>query len=143
MKQAVMRYIINVAIGLDVLGSVLTGGTPNETISYRIGRMKLKYGGKIPWRRPLIRFIDWGLNRIDANHSIEAYDNDLLGQRILAYLQKVSGSVDIGNQYLQYLNWDPGLSPREKILVTTHLNSFCHWLIGRIRAKVAPAGGRS
>lgn len=78
------KYFVNILIAIDALGSTITGGDPNETISYRIGRMKLKYGGEIPWRRPLVKFIDWALDRIDPDHSVEAYQNDCLHERMPA-----------------------------------------------------------
>ena len=67
-----MNYPLRVLIGIDQLGNAIANGDPDETISSRIGRMKVKYGGEIPWRRPLAKVIDWGLNKLDNNHSIEA-----------------------------------------------------------------------
>ena len=72
----VFKYLLNVLIGLDQMGNALLGGDPDETISSRLGKMKVKYGGSIPWRRPLSRVVDWGLDRIDPNHSIDAIEHD-------------------------------------------------------------------
>ncbi len=54
----------------------LAGGDPDETISSRLGKLKVKHGGKIPWRRPVSKMIDWGLDKIDPNHSIDAIEED-------------------------------------------------------------------
>jgi len=37
---------------------------------------KRKHGGSIPWRRPLSKIIDMGLDKIDPNHSIDAIEED-------------------------------------------------------------------
>ena len=78
-KSCVGRYTLSVLMGLDQFCQVITSpimsgqvGDPDETISSRLGRMKLKYGGEIPWWRPLSKVIDMGLDRIDPNHSIDA-----------------------------------------------------------------------
>jgi hypothetical protein len=74
--NAVCRYLLNIAIGIDQFGNTLWGGQPDETISSRIGRIKTANGGKVPWTRPLVKIIDAGLNVIDKNHSIEAIEHD-------------------------------------------------------------------
>lgn len=66
------KYLLNIAIAVDQLGNALTGHDPQETISSRLGKLKRKYGGKIPRRFPLKRLIDAGLDLIDENHSLEA-----------------------------------------------------------------------
>jgi len=71
-----MKYLINILIGIDQLGNALLAGDPDETISSRIGKMKLRYGGTIPWRRPLTKVIDYALDKIDPNHSIDAIEED-------------------------------------------------------------------
>ena len=54
----------------------ICGGDPDETISSRLGKIKVANGGKIPlWRQPAC-FIDWGLEKIDPNHSIDAIEED-------------------------------------------------------------------
>lgn len=70
------KWLINVLIGWDQLLNALLGGDPDETISSRLGKLKLRHGGVIPWRRPLSKMIDWGLDRIDRNHSIDAIERD-------------------------------------------------------------------
>ena len=76
----VARYFLNVAIGLDQFANTWAGGCPDETISSRLGRIKEAHGGKIPWTRPLAKVIDWGLNGIDKNHSIDAIEHDEKGE---------------------------------------------------------------
>lgn len=70
------KYLLNVLIGFDQLGNAIAAGDPDETISSRLGKMKLRYGGTIPWRRPLSKVIDWGLEKIDPGHSIDAIEED-------------------------------------------------------------------
>jgi len=70
------RYIINVLISLDQFGNSILCGDPDETISSRIGRIKKKWGGQIPWGRPVTRITDWCLDKIDPNHSIDAIEED-------------------------------------------------------------------
>jgi len=70
------RWIVNILIGIDQLGNAVFGGDPDETISSRLGKLKVRYSGSIPWRRPLSKIIDWGLDKIDPNHSIDAIEED-------------------------------------------------------------------
>jgi hypothetical protein len=52
------------------------GGDPDETISSRLGKFKVKCGGTIPWTHPIRKILDKILNRIDPNHSIDAIEFD-------------------------------------------------------------------
>jgi hypothetical protein len=70
------KYLINLLIGIDQLGNALTGGDPDETISSRIGKIKRHHNGVVPWRRPLTKIIDFALDKIDPNHSIDAIEED-------------------------------------------------------------------
>jgi len=70
------KWLLNILISIDQLGNTITGGDPDETISSRIGKMKVKHGGRIPWYRPLSKVVDWGLDKIDPNHSIDAIEQD-------------------------------------------------------------------
>jgi len=63
------KYLLNILISIDQLGNTFAGGDPDETISSRLGKMKRKHGGSIPWRRPLSKIIDMGLDKIDPNQS--------------------------------------------------------------------------
>ena len=73
-------------ISIDQLGNTLLGGDPDETISSRLGKLKLKHSGTIPWYRPLSKIIDYGLDKIDPNHSIDAIEDD---EGINAILDKI------------------------------------------------------
>lgn len=70
------KFFINILIGIDQFGNVVTGGDPDETISSRLGKIKMKYHGRIPWRRPLAKILDWGLDKIDRDHCIESINHD-------------------------------------------------------------------
>lgn len=70
------RWAYNVLIAFDQLGNALSGGNPDETISSRLGRLKLANGGTVPKRawfylaRPLDAVLEW----IDPNHSINSIE---------------------------------------------------------------------
>ena len=70
------KWILNILISIDQGANSLLGGDPDETISSRLGKMKVKHGGKIPWYRPLSKVVDFGLDKIDPNHSIDAIEED-------------------------------------------------------------------
>ena len=70
------KYLLNFLISIDQLGNTIVGGDPDETISSRLGKLKKKHGGTIPWRRPVAKIIDMGLDKIDKNHSIDAIEAD-------------------------------------------------------------------
>ena len=70
------RYIYNVVLSVDQLGNSLLLGDPDETISSRIGRIKRKWGGTIPWTRPVAKITDWLLEIIDPGHSERAIEDD-------------------------------------------------------------------
>lgn len=68
------RWAYNVLIALDQLGNAISGGDPDETISSRLGRLKLHHNGTVPRRawfylaRPLDVVLEW----IDPSHSINS-----------------------------------------------------------------------
>ena len=70
------RWIMNILISFDQLGNSVLLGDPDETISSRLGRIKKKWGGSIPWTRPVAKITDWFLDRIDRNHSVDAIEPD-------------------------------------------------------------------
>jgi len=70
------KYLLNILIGIDQLGNTFLAGDPDETISSRLGKLKTLHGGRIPWYRPLSKIVDWGLDKIDPNHSIDAIEPD-------------------------------------------------------------------
>ena len=70
------KWTLNILISIDQLGNTILGGDPDETISSRLGKLKTRHGGRIPWRRPLSKIIDYGLDKIDKDHSIDAIEED-------------------------------------------------------------------
>ena len=68
--------MLNVLIGVDQLFNAVFLGDPDETISSRIGKIKVRFGGKIPRRKFLTRVIDWGLEKIDPGHSVDSIEPD-------------------------------------------------------------------
>lgn len=75
-STAPFRYIMNVLIGIDQLGNALFYGDPDETISSRIGKIKRSHGGNIPWKHPLAKLIDSGLEKVQPDHCINAIEED-------------------------------------------------------------------
>jgi hypothetical protein len=74
----VARYAVNVLLGLDQLGNTLWGGSPDETISSRLGRIERHYGGRqnIPWYRGGARVLNWALDKIQKDHCVRAIEGD-------------------------------------------------------------------
>jgi hypothetical protein len=72
----VARWALNVAIAYDELWNARTGGDPQETISSRLGKFQRKFGGVIPWRYPIRKFIVWGLGEIEKDHCKKAIEED-------------------------------------------------------------------
>lgn len=72
----IRKYVLNFLISIDQLGNTICGGDPDETISSRLGKIKVSHGGTIPWHHPIARVIDSGLNEIDKNHSVDAIEKD-------------------------------------------------------------------
>jgi len=76
-NQKVKRYIVNLLLAVDQLFNSLLGGGCDETYSSRLGRIKLKHGGKIKWYiRPFPYIVDRFLDWIDPGHSIDAIEWD-------------------------------------------------------------------
>lgn len=70
------KYTINVLLGIDQLVNAVVAGDPDETMSSRIGKIKRKHNGVIPWFHPIPKIVDWGLELIDDNHCIDAIEED-------------------------------------------------------------------
>ena len=70
----IKKWAINILISIDQLGNTIAGGDHDETISSRLGKLKVRHGGRIPWFRPFSKIIDWGLDKIDPNHSVDAIE---------------------------------------------------------------------
>ena len=76
MKIIIKKYITNILISLDQTGNALCGGDPDETFSSHIGKVKKALGGRIGWERPVLKILDFILDRIDRNHSVDAIEED-------------------------------------------------------------------
>ena len=71
------RYLLNILIWLDQgVNAIFFFGDPDETVSSNIGRVKRAYGGVVPAWRPVMRVLDWILERIDKNHCIDSIEED-------------------------------------------------------------------
>lgn len=57
MKVMIKKYLLNIAISFDQLFNTVLGDDPDEVYSSRLGKLKLKHGGTIPWRKPLSKII--------------------------------------------------------------------------------------
>jgi hypothetical protein len=68
------KYLLNLLLGIDQLGNVIVGGDPDETISSRLGRLKVVNGGRIPWRRPFSKVVEWALDKIQDDHCRRAIE---------------------------------------------------------------------
>lgn len=72
------RWVFNILIAVDQLGNAMSGGHPKQTISSRLGRIKLANDGVVPKRtwiymgRPLDKALHW----LDKNHVEEAVRNE-------------------------------------------------------------------
>lgn len=73
------RWSYNVLLAIDQLGNALTSGDPDETISSRLGKWKLRrlQAGEWPpsWYHPGY-WLERGLDRIDPNHVLDAVEVD-------------------------------------------------------------------
>ena len=70
------KWLENIALAVDQFFNVVLGGSPDETISSRLGKLKRAHGGTLPWSHPVSKIVDFGLDKIDPNHSIDAIEDD-------------------------------------------------------------------
>jgi len=93
--KTLKQYLWDIAISVDQLVNTLFGGYPDETISSRLGKLKVRQGGELFWKnwggiaKPLDAFLDW----IDPNHSVDAIEHDE-GEPIYDRRGNVTGYVD-------------------------------------------------
>lgn len=73
--MSLKQYGWNILIAIDQTVNAILAGDPDETISSRIGKVKLSHGGRIPWQRPILKIADWLLDRIDDNHTVNSIDD--------------------------------------------------------------------
>jgi hypothetical protein len=67
-----VKYLFNVLLALDLLGSALTGGTPGETLSGRAGTAQREGTLRGRLLAPIVNFI-----MRDPNHCQEAIQGDI------------------------------------------------------------------
>ena len=77
------RYFVNILISLDQLLNSILLGDPDETVSSRLGRIKLKWGGSIPRFRFVARIADKVLDHIDPGHTIDSIEDDEGGEGLV------------------------------------------------------------
>lgn len=65
-----MIYLLNILISLDQLLNTLLAGSPDETLSSRMGKYAERGRGWIPCQLCKL------LNLIDANHCIKSIERD-------------------------------------------------------------------
>ena len=70
-----LKWLENILLSIDQLGNAFAGGDRDETISSRLGKIKRAHGGAIPWKHPLAKIIDFGLERVDPGHSLDSIDD--------------------------------------------------------------------
>jgi len=69
------RYLKSIILAFDQFANALAGGDRDETISSRLGKIKRAHEGSIPWKHPLAKVIDWGLEKVDPGHSLDSIDD--------------------------------------------------------------------
>lgn len=76
MKINWKQYRSNLLVGLDILFNGILFGSPDETISSRLGRWK---DGPHPRRRAIAKFICKLLDKIDPGHcdDVERYEQNV------------------------------------------------------------------
>jgi len=72
-----LQYLRNILITIDqALNVVFFLGDPDETVSSHIGRVKRDNGGRLPRYRVVMVVLDWFLDWLDPNHSIDSIEED-------------------------------------------------------------------
>ena len=75
-RSRLCRYLGRVFLSLDQLANTLLGGDPDESISSRLGKFKLRRGGKLsPVNLPLWA-LDAILEAMDPGHCVDAIESD-------------------------------------------------------------------
>ena len=82
-KPAMLKFMLAIdqlGNNIPLLSRLLFGPYANEsedeTISSALGKLKKANKGKIPWRYPVAKLVDLGLDKIDKNHSVDAIEHD-------------------------------------------------------------------
>lgn len=72
----VKKYMWNILISIDQFFNVLLGGSPDETISSRLGKWKRKYKDNKNIRYYIAIVLGFWLNKIDSNHLNKSIEDD-------------------------------------------------------------------
>lgn len=81
------RYLKSILLALDQFGNALAAGDRDETISSRLGKIKRAHNGRIPWKHPLAKIIDQGLEWVDPGHSLDSIDETTGADAIIKHKQ--------------------------------------------------------
>ncbi|QXP08654.1 MAG: hypothetical protein [Arizlama microvirus] len=85
--NVIKQYIINILYSVDQFANTILCGDPDETISSRLGKLKRACGGQIPWAYPICKTVDWFLEKIDNNHTLEAIEDQVGKREIIKFKQ--------------------------------------------------------
>lgn len=88
MRNLVGKWLLNLGVSLDQLVNTVFGGNPDETISSRIGKVRLANGGVVPWRNPIMKLIDYACDLVDKDHTLESIENGIHGKRSIENAEK-------------------------------------------------------
>jgi len=105
------KWMLNILIGLDQFGNAVLGGDPDESISSRLGKLKIVHGGSIPWRRPLSKVIDWG--PIEEDEGADAVFDTSVEKK---YQQERLRNEELERRYKNVKMLNSGLLNRIKFL---------------------------
>lgn len=67
---------VKILIGIDQLLNAIADRDPDETISSHLGKEARRYGGVIPWRKPVDALLWRVLERLDPGHSERAIEDE-------------------------------------------------------------------
>ena len=70
------KYIWNILISIDQLGNTILGGSPDETISSRLGKWGALHRKDKNIKYYIAVIICWLLNLIDENHCKKSIEED-------------------------------------------------------------------
>jgi hypothetical protein len=77
------RYLYNLCYSIDQFCNTVLGGDPDETISSRLGKLRRRNSGVIPWSRPVSRAVASLLDALDPGHCASSIEDDRGGRAIL------------------------------------------------------------
>jgi hypothetical protein len=77
MKKIIIKYFFNLLIAIDETGNAAAAGDPQETISSRLGKLLLYYGGNIPWSHPISKILACILNKLINGHCVNSIEKNV------------------------------------------------------------------